>query len=230
MRRGSGFGPRAKGEGRGAKGATPRTKSRALRGKCGERRAKCYVPRASRYGLRAQGQAPSAQSEPFRAQDQEPSAQGEVRRAKNVGSHPADLGFETGCVTRIESRGRGFAVPPGGEGCEKHKGRIFQSAWWPRGVTSSPKKIPEPGFLAPTRSGRSVAPVGAPTTGSCWLAGFAGYLPAMEIHSGIVQGQILPRGKQPAKPANQRWLQRPTGKLRAQRLELSTSGLARGAR
>ena len=81
------------------KGFTPRTKGRALRGKCEERRAKCYAPSASRYGLRAQGQGPSAQRE--------------VRGPETDGSHLADLGFETRCVTRIESRGQGFAVPLG---------------------------------------------------------------------------------------------------------------------
>jgi len=165
-----------------------------------------------------------ARSQPLRAQGQVLSAKCVAQKPTGPISRPAK---SKAAADRGSKAGAGLRSSPGGEGCEKHKGRIFQSAWWPRGLLLLQKKI---SVSDVNYSGRSVAPVGAPTTGSCWLAGFAGYLPAMEIHSGIVQEQILPRGKQPAKPANQRWLQRPTGKLRAQRLEFSTSGLARGAR
>ena len=202
---------------------------------CRERRAMCDEPsavgscgkrRASRSGASGR-QAPCGGR---RAKGDEPSAQGQAQGKKPTGPIWPISDSECPARHRSKARGRASQFPLGARAARSTRDGFSSPRGGRGGVTSSPKKIPEPGFLAPTRSGRSVAPVGAPTTGSCWLAGFAGYLPAMEIHSGIVQGQILPRGKQPAKPANQRWLQRPTGKLRAQRLELSTSGLARGAR
>jgi hypothetical protein len=75
---------------------------------------------------------------------------------KTDGSHLADLGFGMARVTRIETRVEGFAVPPGGEGCEKHRGRICQSAWWPRGGYLFSKKNPR----ARLPRAHAVGPVG----------------------------------------------------------------------
>ena len=104
------------------KGSTPRTKGRALRGKCEERRAKCYVPGASRSVPRAKCSARSAWPRNRRV----PSGRSRIRNP----SRDAD-----------RKQGAGLRSSPGGEGCEKHKGWIFQSAWWPRGLPLLQKKI-----------------------------------------------------------------------------------------
>ncbi len=81
---------------------------------------------------------------------------------KTDGSHLADLGFGMPRATSIEGEGEGFAVPPGGEGCEKHKGRIFQSAWWPRGGYLFSKKNPR----ARLPRAHAVGPVGGSGRGT----------------------------------------------------------------
>ena len=86
-----------------ANGSTPRTESRALRGKCSGRAATGYVPRTKSQVLRAKWEG-----------------------QETVGSHPAEIGFETHCVTPIESRGQGFAVALG-RGTAGITGAVFSS-------------------------------------------------------------------------------------------------------